>query len=135
MKCAPHLSFNGNCREAMIFYQQCLGGSLHLQTVGDSPKAAELPSAFQEYILHGSLTVGEFLIMATDLTNENQSNPNNQVSIFLWCDTSSELHDKFDKLGSQGIAIQPISSTDEGGLSGELTDQFGVNWILRIVNC
>ena len=26
-----YLHFNGNCREAMSFYQTCLGGELHLQ--------------------------------------------------------------------------------------------------------
>ncbi len=28
-----YLTFSGNCREAMTFYRECLGGILMLQTV------------------------------------------------------------------------------------------------------
>jgi PhnB protein len=35
-----YLTFNGNCQEAMIFYQKCLGGELTFQTVGESPLSA-----------------------------------------------------------------------------------------------
>ena len=34
-----YLRFNGKCREAMTFYQACLGGELTIQTVGESPMA------------------------------------------------------------------------------------------------
>jgi PhnB protein len=32
----PYLIFNGNCREAMTFYQSCLGGELNVMTFGDA---------------------------------------------------------------------------------------------------
>src|SRR6185312_5274964 len=32
----PYLIFNGNCREAMTFYQTCLGGELSVTTFGES---------------------------------------------------------------------------------------------------
>jgi hypothetical protein len=36
----PYLKFNGNCREAMTFYKNCLGGELTLNTVAGSPMEA-----------------------------------------------------------------------------------------------
>jgi PhnB protein len=39
----PYLTFDGNCREAMTFYKDCIGGELELQTVGGSPMAASMP--------------------------------------------------------------------------------------------
>jgi PhnB protein len=32
----PYLIFNGNCREAMTFYQSCLGGELNVMTFGEA---------------------------------------------------------------------------------------------------
>ena len=40
----PYLNFDRNCREAMNFYKDCLGGELFLQTVGEMPEmAAQMP--------------------------------------------------------------------------------------------
>lgn len=32
----PYLNFDGNCREAMTFYQRCLGGELNVMTFGEA---------------------------------------------------------------------------------------------------
>ena len=37
IKISPYLTFNGNCREAMEFYNKCLGGELKIMAVGDAP--------------------------------------------------------------------------------------------------
>jgi len=54
-----YLNFNDNCREAMTFYKNCLGGELFLQTVGESPMAGVMPSDMKDAILHSSLTSEE----------------------------------------------------------------------------
>jgi PhnB protein len=50
----PYLNFNGQCREAMAFYQQCLGGELILQKVSESPMSAQMPPGMESNILHSS---------------------------------------------------------------------------------
>lgn len=49
-----YLTFNGNCREAMTFYQECLGGELFMQTIGESPMAEQMPLPMKESILHAT---------------------------------------------------------------------------------
>ena len=39
---SPYINFNGECRQAMHFYQECLGGELHLQTIAGSPIEGKL---------------------------------------------------------------------------------------------
>ena len=39
-KLNPYLNFNNQCREAMNFYKECLGGELFFQTVGELPAMA-----------------------------------------------------------------------------------------------
>ena len=43
-----YLTFSGNCREAMTFYQECFGGTLTFQTVGDSPMSGKLPKKMKK---------------------------------------------------------------------------------------
>jgi uncharacterized glyoxalase superfamily protein PhnB len=42
----PYLLFNGNCREAMSFYQGCFGGQLSLMTIGEPPMAKDMAPAY-----------------------------------------------------------------------------------------
>ena len=43
LHCTPFLLFDGNCAEAMTFYQKCLGGDLTLTKLGDTPMKATCP--------------------------------------------------------------------------------------------
>ena len=44
LHCTPFLLFDGNCTEAMTFYQNCLGGELTLTKLGDTPVKAPAPA-------------------------------------------------------------------------------------------
>ncbi len=46
-----YLNFNGNCRDAMNFYKECLGGELALQAVEGSPIEAQCPPAIKNQVL------------------------------------------------------------------------------------
>lgn len=50
-----YVLFDGCAKEAMEFYQSCLGGQLQLTSVGDSPLKNMLPESFQNKILNGRL--------------------------------------------------------------------------------
>lgn len=56
MSISTYLTFSGNCRDAMTFYQQCLGGEFSFQTVGESPMAKQLPAQMKSCIIHSALT-------------------------------------------------------------------------------
>jgi Uncharacterized protein conserved in bacteria len=62
-----YLTFNGNCREAMTFYQICLGGDLSFQTVGESPLSAKMPGRMKDCILQATLTNGALVLMGSDM--------------------------------------------------------------------
>ncbi|RZK51082.1 MAG: VOC family protein, partial [Pedobacter sp.] len=50
-----YLTFNGNCKEAMSFYQDCLGGELTFQSIGESPMGNNMPQIMANKILHAVL--------------------------------------------------------------------------------
>ena len=66
LRCTPFLLFDGNCAEAMAFYHECLGGSLTLTKLGDTPMKAGFPPDKHDRIINAHLTSGAIELSATD---------------------------------------------------------------------
>ena len=126
-----YLTFNGNCREAMTFYKECLGGELSLQTIGESPLAEKMPAQMKDSILHSSLSSDSILMMATDCVPEPGLIKGNAVSLCLNCNSEDEIRTCFEKLSSGAKINFPIEDTFWGALFGGLTDKFGNHWLLN----
>lgn len=125
-----YLNFNGKCREAMTFYHQCLGGELNLQKVSESPMAAQMPSELGAHILHGILTNHHIVLMGSDMRG-NSLVPGNSVGLCLNCSSDDELNSYFNKLAQGGQVVTPLHQTFWGGTYGELTDKYGMYWMLN----
>ena len=126
-----HLTFSGNCREAMTFYQSCLGGELTFQTVGDSPLSAKMPKKMKDSILHSTLSNGSVLLMGSDMVNENGLTRGNAISLTLNCESEKEIRNCYKKLSAGGQATHPLEDTFWGALFGGLTDKYGNIWMLN----
>jgi len=68
LHCTPFLLFDGNCAEAMTFYQKCLGGELTLTKLGDTPMKAQFPPEKHSRIINAQLKSGAIEFSATDWT-------------------------------------------------------------------
>jgi PhnB protein len=123
----PFLAFDGNCREAMTFYQQCLGAKLFLLTYGEAP--FESPPEAAERILHSTLSNEErVLLMAADTMPGAPFQPGNNFSIFLECESREEIDRVFAALAESGTITMPLQDTFWHARFGTLTDRFGVRW-------
>ena len=126
-----YLTFNGNCREAMTFYKECLGGDLFVQTVGESPLSDKMPAQMKECILHATLTKGALVLMGSDMVDEKGLLKGNSVSLMLNCSSEEEIKTCFEKLSSGGKKDHPLEDSFWGALFGDLTDKFGNHWLLH----
>ncbi len=131
MEIKTYLTFSGNCKEAMHFYQKCLGGVLELQTVGESPMATQMPKEMKDAILHGNLITGNIEIMASDMVGEKGLKSGNNVSLFLNCESEHQIEEMFLKLSEKGSKNHLLEKTFWGATFGDLTDQFGTHWLLN----
>lgn len=131
MNIHSYLTFSGNCREAMTFYQECLGGDLMLQPIAGSPMAEKLPREMQECILHGTLTRDHFTLMGSDMVPDTGLLKGNAISLMLDCRSEEELVSCFQKLASGGVSNHPLERTFWGALFGDLTDKYGNHWLLH----
>lgn len=131
MQINSYLTFNGNCREAMTFYRDCLDGELDLQSIGESPMADKLPPQMKQRILHATLTKGDMVIMASDMVGEKGLIKGNSVSLMLNCSSEDEIKTLYAQLSRGGEATHPLEDTFWGALFGDLTDKFGNQWLLH----
>ncbi|HEY8781502.1 MAG TPA: VOC family protein [Mucilaginibacter sp.] len=126
-----YVGFNGKCREAMRFYQECLGGELALQTIEESPIAAQCPSAMQHQILHSSLSKGSLLLLGSDMVGPDGYTKGNNVALSLNCCSEDEINSFYTKLSAGGKIMDPLKEQFWGALFAAFTDKFGINWILN----
>jgi PhnB protein len=125
---SPYITFHGNCKEAMQFYQSCLGGDLQLNTVGDSPMAAQMPKEQHNNILHSVLKNEHLTIMAADMGTENPGQ--GRVGLCLVCSSADEIKRLFDALSAGGNVDYPLKQ-EFFGTFGAFLDKFGIRWNLQ----
>jgi PhnB protein len=125
-----YLNFNGKCREAMKFYQECLGGELTLQRVSESPMAAQLSATAGANILHSVLVRDGLILMGSDMLGDALKK-GNEVTLCLQCSSNEELHSIFDRLATGGQVKIPLHQSVWGATYGELTDKFGIQWMFH----
>lgn len=131
--CTPFLLFDGNCAEAMGFYQSCIGGKLTLTKLGDTPMRSQFPVEKHDRIINAQLESGDFEISATDWMASPAFEPKlgNMSALFVTGD-DDELRSVFEKLaiGADREHFQDLHEMPFG-MYGQFYDKYGVQWIFR----
>jgi PhnB protein len=134
LNCIPFLLFDGDCAEAMTFYQKCLGGELTLTKLGDTPMKDQFPKEKHNRMINAQLKSGDLEISATDWMASPEFNPilGNMSAIFVMSDQNEDLKTVFDKLadGADKERFQELHEMPFG-LYGQFYDRYGVQWIFR----
>src|SRR5262245_48477780 len=125
-----YLSFDGNCRQVMSFYQQCLATDLELNPY---PDAKGQPSSDPNArIMHAQLVRGGApILMASDTPQPGSLRPGNNFSVAVDCDSRDEVDRLFAALGRGGNVTMPLMDAPWGARFGMLSDQFGIQWMFN----
>jgi len=136
LQTTPFLLFNGNCAEAMTFYQSCLGGELTLLKLRDTPMKNQFPEEKYNRIIYASLKNNQIEFSATDWMASPRLEPvqGNTFSIYFTGETYDELKPAFDKLSAGADkdtrTFMELNNAPMG-VYGQFTDQYKVSWIFR----
>jgi PhnB protein len=134
IRMTPFLLFDGNCAEAMTFYQKCLGGELTLTKLGDTPMKAQFPPEKHNRLINAYLKSGAIEISATDWMASPAFEPKqgNMTAIFVIGEAYDELKEVFDKLG-EGAEKERFQELHElpFGTYGQFYDRYGFQWIFK----
>lgn len=129
----PYLTFSGNCREAMQFYQSCLGGELLVQTVGDAPASEEMDSRMRACVLTAILRSGDIVLMGTDMAPETGRTLGTAMSLYLPCRTAEEMQLRYESLSQGGRRLSEIAPTSSIEKVATLIDRYGIRWLIGLV--
>ena len=127
----PYISFAGNARQAMEFYERVFGGTLALSTFGEFG-AQDSPDA--DKVMHGMLeTDSGFTLMGADTPPGMEHNPGTNIAVSLSGDDAEELRGYWEKLSSDGGSVSiPLEKQIWGDEFGSCVDQFGISWLVNI---
>lgn len=118
---AIFVTFSGNCKEALTFYQTCFGGTLQFQTL-----EKELPGYSEVPVVNGSLVANNMIIHGSDLVHTEGRILGNYMAIFMQFTSIKARKDLIEKLGSS----IPKFTDDEKLI--EIVDAFQLRWVLSI---
>jgi PhnB protein len=132
MQLNPYLMFNGNCEEALKFYEKTLDAKIQaLMKNEGSPAAEHVPADWGDKVLHARFTIGDNVVMASDAPPGHYSKPQG-FSISVGLNDTTRGEQIFNKLAEGGATQMPFGPTFWAKGFGMCVDRFGIPWM---VNC
>ncbi len=126
----PYISFAGTAREAMEFYRDVFGGTLAVNTFGESGDQ-NAPEA--DKIMHGMLeTDAGFTLMGADNPPGMELTTGNNMAVSLSGDDEAELRGYWDQLSAGATVAMPLEKQMWGDVFGMVADRFGTLWMVNI---
>ena len=131
MQVNAYLNFNGNCAEALAYYQQKLGARPEgVFKFGDSPDSDMVPPGWSDKVMHACLFFGDSQLMACDAPPGMFEKPQG-FSVTLNFDTAREAEKAFAALADGGSVTMAIQETFWAERFGAVTDRFGIPWMVN----
>lgn len=124
----PYITFAGNAREALGFYQSVFGGKVEISTFGHY----NVPDAPADGVMHGALTTEEFAVYGSDALTTGDLGDATRIRIAIAGDDLDTLSVAFDALAQGGKVVTPLAKQMWGDSYGEVVDQYGVAWMFNI---
>jgi PhnB protein len=132
-----YLNFDGNCAEAMRFYEKTLGGKLEMMMkFSESPDPAMCPppgapAEVANRILHASLLIGQQRILASDTMPGQTYEGQKGVALAITYPTVAEARKVFDAFANGGRIDMPLAPTFWAEVFGGVVDRYGTCWLVN----
>jgi PhnB protein len=126
-----YLNFNGNCREAVEFYEQVFGSEKeYSMTFGEAPADPQftLPEEAKNLILHARLNINGSTVMFSDVFPGMPFVEGNNISLTIASKNLDEIKSLFHKLQEGGTIGMELQETFWSKCYGNLIDKFGIGW-------
>lgn len=134
MAVGVYINFNGNCREAVVFYAQVFGTEKpQIVTFGDMPPDPEfaLPEEAKNLVMHTQLNINGSNVMFSDVPPGMSFIAGNNISLFIVSKNMDEIKFLFNKLKEGGTVGMDLQETFWSKCYGFVTDKFGIGWQLN----
>ena len=135
-KLTPYLGFDGNCAEAMRFYETALDGKIDMTvTYGESPMAGQFPAEHHQRVMHSALSLpdGGQLFAGDSPPGAQCNTPSgfNGIGLTLEYADVATGEAAFNALAEGGKVTMPMAPSFWVERFGMLTDRYGVGWMVN----
>lgn len=137
MELNAYLTFKGNCKEALEFYRNILGGEFEggIKTYADGGEHMPFKPEYSDKIMHIHLKADNFSILASDnMGDKFPFKKGNNFSLSLNIKDTNKAQEVFEGLSKNGHTIMPLADVFWGGKFGMLVDQFEIQWMVSTPN-
>ena len=127
IQATPHIGFEGQAEEALMFYHSVFGGDLKITRFRDFGMVEDTP----DWVMHGQLdTDMGWSLMASD--NPGGVTGGSRINVCIWGDDEQRMTEFFNALAQGGTVEMPLEKQEWGDSFGGLRDRFGVDWGVNI---
>ena len=132
MKCDIYLTFDGNCEEAMLYYQNIFNGEFTVtMRYKDGPPEYSTPEIATK-IMHQTMVFGNGgELKASDSFHDTIIKGNN-FHVSISTDDEKEAITFFNGLSKEGLITMPFNEVFWGGKFGSCIDKFGIQWMVSL---
>lgn len=132
MQLSPYLNFDGNCEEALRFYESSgLGRITDLRPFEGSPMAGNVPADKLNKIMHAYFEGPGVSLHASD-SMRSSGKGFAGFGLTIGLSDLAEANRLFAALSEGGQVTMPMQKQFWGATFGMFTDKFGVDWM---INC
>jgi len=131
----PYLGFDGNCAEAMRYYERVLGLGARVELMvsgADTPMAEQIPLEQRHRIMHARLGFSDgSQIYAGDAPANVPYQGMKGITLTMNYPTVAEAERVFKALADGGNVTMPLQPAFWAEKFAMLTDRFGTPWIIN----
>jgi PhnB protein len=130
MNTMPYLFFDGNCAEALTFYERTIGAEISgVMRNSDAPDAESRMPGGDDLVMNAMLKIGDSMLMASDSGQGWHQKPQG-FAIYLDVPSIAEAERVFAAFSDGGTAQMPLGETFWAERFGMVTDRFGTPWMI-----
>ena len=135
MRVSPYLGFNGNCVEAINFYEKAFGAKAEYCQYKDTPPSEGYQPApgTEDFVMHGTMKIGDEMIMLADTSPDYPTSFSNGLSICVELENAERVRAVFEGLKEGGKVIMEPQECFWNKCFCHLEDKFGATWLLMII--
>ncbi|MFP8783396.1 VOC family protein [Planococcus plakortidis] len=127
-----YMIFNGNCEEAVAYYETVFGTEPgELSRFGDMPSGPgqEMPEEMKSRIMHASLDIHGSTVMFSDGMSDAPVEIGKNINVAVISDDLHKMTEEFNQLAQDGKVQMALQETFWSLGYGIVKDKYGVVWM------
>lgn len=122
----PHLHFNGNCKEAISFYEKAFNVKADCVIYESDYAPADGKNGAR--VAHAEMHIHGHKIYLNDRFGKKDTSTDIAVHLIVTFQNKTDLLSCYEKIKENSITIDPLESLPYSPLAVQFIDKFGVQW-------